>query len=374
MFRHSRCFFYSRRQRHLVFIGIFHPPRVYNKYMALALPPAPSRPDMTDAFGRRIEYLRVSLTDRCNLRCVYCMPEEGVPYEDLDNVLHYDEIERVVRVLAQAGLRKVRLTGGEPLVRKNVPHLARALAAIPNMREVTLTTNGILLPREAEALYAAGIKRVNISMDTLKPERFVEIARRPEYARAWDGVLAALRVGFEPIKLNCVVMKGVNDDEIVDFARVTQTMPLHVRFLEYMPIGMVSPPQWKARYVSCESVLDILRDAFPDLAPVEGDAVASTSRNFLIPGALGTVGVINPISHKFCDNCNRLRLTANGKLVPCLADNYEYDLMTPLRNGCSDTDILNHVRAALTHKPVQSDFEGRLYKGGSLRIMAQIGG
>ncbi len=342
--------------------------------MPLALPISPNQTDVTDSFGRRIEYLRVSLTDRCNLRCVYCMPEEGVPYEDLDNVLHYDEIERVVRVLAQAGLKKVRLTGGEPLVRKNVSHLAARLSAIPNMREVTLTTNGILLPREAEALYEAGIKRVNISMDTMRPDRFVEIARRPEYARAWDGVQAALRVGFDPIKLNCVVMKGVNDDEILDFAQMTIDQPLHVRFLEYMPIGMVSPPQWKARYVSNETVLETLRAAFPDLAPVPGELRASTSRNFFIPGAKGTVGVINPISHKFCENCNRLRLTANGKLVPCLADNYEYDLMTPLRNGCSDSEILQHVRDALAHKPVQSDFEGRLYKGGSLRIMAQIGG
>ena len=342
--------------------------------MSVTLPLAPQDAALTDNFGRRIEYLRVSLTDRCNLRCVYCMPEEGVPYEDLDNVLSFDEIERVVRVLASAGLRKVRLTGGEPLVRKNVPDLAARLSAIPQMREVTLTTNGILLPRDADALKAAGIKRVNLSMDTMKPERFVEIARRPEYARAWDGVLAALRVGFAPIKLNCVVMKGVNDDEIVDFAQMTQTMPLHVRFLEYMPIGMVSPPQWKARYVSNEAVLNALRAAFPDLTPVPNEPLASTSRNFFIPGSLGTVGVINPISHKFCDNCNRLRLTANGKLVPCLSDNYEYDLMKPLRAGCTDSDILQHVGAALTHKPEVSDFEGRLYKGGSLRIMAQIGG
>ena len=254
------------------------------------------------------------------------------------------------------------------------PTLPPRLSAIPQIREVTLTTNGILLPRDAEALKAAGVKRVNLSMDTMKPERFVQIARRPEYARAWDGVLAALRVGFSPIKLNCVVMKAVNDDEIVEFARLTQTMPLHIRFLEYMPIGMVSPPQWKARYVSNETVLEMLREAFPDLAPVPNEPLASTSRNFFIPGAMGTVGVINPISHKFCDNCNRLRLTANGKLVPCLSDNYEYDLMTPLRQNCSDADILRHTRAALTHKPEVSDFEGRLYKGGSLRIMAQIGG
>ena len=330
-------------------------------------------PHVTDLFGRRIEYLRVSLTDRCNLRCVYCMPEEGVPYEDLDNVLCFDEIERVVRVLAGAGLRKVRLTGGEPLVRKNVPDLAARLAAVRGIDEVTLTTNGILLPRDAGALFEAGIRRVNISMDTLRPERFVEIARRPEYARAWEGVEAALRTGFAPVKLNCVVMRGVNEDEVVDFARLTLDRPLSVRFLEYMPIGMVSPPQWKARYVGNDEVITTLKAAFPDLTPLS-DERASTSRNFLIPGARGTVGVINPISHKFCDGCNRLRLTANGRLVPCLSDNFEYDLMTPLRRGCTDADILRHTRAALTHKPVQSDFEGRLYKGGSLRIMAQIGG
>ena len=340
---------------------------------AAPLPPAPSAPTVTDSFGRRIEYLRVSLTDRCNLRCVYCMPEEGVPYEDLDNVLSYDEIARVVRVLAGAGLRKVRLTGGEPLVRREVARLAAQLTAIPGINEVTLTTNGILLPRDAAALWDAGIRRVNISMDTLRPDRFVEIARRPEYARAWEGVEAALAVGFNPIKLNCVVMRGVNDDEVEEMARLTVDRPLSVRFLEYMPIGMVSPPQWKARYVGNDEVIARLQAAFPGLTPLS-DHAASTSRNFHIPGALGTVGVINPISHRFCEGCNRLRLTANGRLVPCLADNYEYDLMTPLRAGCTDPDILAHTRDALSHKPVQSDFEGRLYKGGSLRIMAQIGG
>ena len=328
---------------------------------------------MSDNFGRRIEYLRVSLTDRCNLRCVYCMPEEGVPYEDLDNVLSFDEIERIVRVLAGVGLKKVRLTGGEPLVRKNVADLAARLTAIPGMREVTLTTNGILLPRDAAALFAAGIRRVNISMDTLKPERFVQIARRPEYARASAGIESAVATGFDPIKLNCVVMRGVNDDEINDFARLTVERPLHVRFLEYMPIGMVSPPAWRARYVSNDEVITRLQETWGELEPVESDA-AATARTFRIAGSLGTVGVINPMSHRFCDGCNRLRLSANGKMIPCLADNYEHDLMTPLRTGCNDAAIVAHVRDALTHKPVQSDFEGRLAKGGSLRIMAQIGG
>lgn len=335
--------------------------------------PRLSLPMLSDNFGRRVEYLRISLTDRCNLRCVYCMPEEGVPYEDLDNVLSFDEIERVVRVLAGVGLKKVRLTGGEPLVRKNVADLVARLNSISGVREVTLTTNGILLPRDAQALKDAGIRRVNISMDTLKPERFVEIARRPEYARAHAGIESALTMGFDPIKLNCVVMRGVNDDEINDFARLTVETPLHVRFLEYMPIGMVTPPAWRARYVSNEEVLTRLEEQWGELEPVESDA-ASTSRTFRVAGGRGTVGVINPISHRFCEGCNRLRLSANGKLIPCLADNYEYDLMTPLRTDCSDAEIIGHVRNALTHKPVQSDFEGRLSKGGSLRIMAQIGG
>jgi len=328
---------------------------------------------LSDSFGRRIEYLRISLTDRCNLRCVYCMPAEGVPYEDLDNVLSFDEIEHVVRALASAGLKKIRLTGGEPLVRKNTPELAARLTAIPGIQEVTLTSNGILLARDARALWDAGIRRVNISMDTLQEERFVKLARREEFARAWRGLETALAVGFSPIKLNCVLMRGINDDEIEAFGNLTRERPISVRFLEYMPIGQVSNAQWRAQYVSNEEAIATLKTLWPGLEALH-DTRESTSRNFKIPGALGTVGVINPISHKFCDGCNRLRLTANGKLVPCLADNFEYDLMTPLRAGCTESEILAHAAAALSHKPIQSDFEGRLARGGSLRTMSQIGG
>ena len=330
-------------------------------------------PTLDDAFGRRIEYLRVSLTDRCNLRCVYCMPEEGVPYEQLDNVMTFPEIVRVVRVLATYGLKKIRLTGGEPLVRKNVPDLAREIVAIPGIRETTITTNGILLERDAAGLWEAGVRRINISMDTLRPDRFTQIARRPDFDRAWNGLETVLQIGFAPIKLNCVVMRGVNDDEVVDFARMTLKKPVSVRFLEYMPIGQVSMHEWRAKYVGNDEVMAQIRGAFPDVVDLE-DGRESTSRNVRILGALGTVGVINPISHKFCEGCNRLRLTANGRLVPCLSDNYEYDLLTPLRSGCTDAEIVMHVRDALAHKPEQSDFEGRLAKGGSLRIMAQIGG
>ncbi|MBB6053848.1 cyclic pyranopterin phosphate synthase [Armatimonas rosea] len=301
------------------------------------------------------------------------MPEEGVPYGDLDDVLTFEEIERVVRVLASAGLKKVRLTGGEPLVRKNTPELTARLAAIAGVHEVTLTTNGILLARDAQALWDAGIRRLNLSMDTLQPERFVKLARRAEFARAREGLETALACGFSPLKLNCVLMRGINDDEIEDFGRLTLERPLSVRFLEYMPIGQVSNAQWRAQYVPNDEVVARLRALWPNLEPLE-DAPESTSRNFRIPGALGTVGVINPISHKFCEGCNRLRLTANGKLVPCLSDNFEYDLMGPLRTSCTDHELLEHVATALAHKPLQSDFEGRLVYGGSLRTMSQIGG
>jgi GTP 3',8-cyclase len=271
------------------------------------------------------------------------------------------------------GLKKVRLTGGEPLVRKGVPELTAQLMAIPGLEEVTLTTNGILLERDAQGLWDAGIRRLNLSMDTLQEARFEKLARRAEFTRAWAGLETALSIGFSPIKLNCVLMRGINDDEVAAFGRLTQERPLSVRFLEYMPIGEVSPAQWRAHYVSNEEALATLQQLWPDLEALD-DSPESTSRNFRIPGALGTIGVINPISHKFCDGCNRLRLTANGKLVPCLSDNFEYDLIGPLRAGCSDREILDHTAAALVHKPIQSDFEGRLSRGGSLRMMSQIGG
>ncbi|MFM7320433.1 MAG: GTP 3',8-cyclase MoaA, partial [Armatimonadota bacterium] len=307
------------------------------------LPLAQPQPEVEDRFGRRIRYLRVSLTDRCNLRCVYCMPEGGMDWEDPASLLTFEEIERCVRVLASAGLRKVRLTGGEPLVRKGVPEFAGRLAAIPGLEEVTLTTNAILLEGQADALKSSGIRRINISLDSLRPERFARIARRDDHARAWAGIEAALRIGFDPVKINCVVMRGENDDEVVDFARLAFERGLEVRFLEYMPIGMVSPAAWRAKYVSNEEVLAMLRTQWPNLAQVD-TAASSTSRLFRLPGISGTVGVINPISHRFCDGCDRLRLTADGKLVPCLSDNLEHDLRGPMRAGIDDRELLDHVR------------------------------
>jgi len=328
---------------------------------------------LLDPFGRAVQYLRISVTDRCNLRCTYCMPEGGLPYENLDNVLSDDEIMRLVSLLAGYGLHKVRITGGEPLVRRGVVSLVERIAALPAITDLGLTTNAVLLERDAQGLWDAGLRRLNISLDTLKPERFAKIARFAKFEQTQAGLDAATRIGFSPIKLNMVVMRGVNDDEIADLAALTLEHPYEVRFLEYMPIGQVTPWQWKAQYVSNDEVLDALRERY-DMVPIETAAGSSTSRLFQIPGAKGRIGVINPISHKFCAGCNRLRLTANGALVPCLADNYEYDLMTPLRSGATDAELVEHVKAALAHKPQQSDFEGRAARGGSLRIMAQIGG
>ena len=327
---------------------------------------------LLDPFGRAIQYLRVSLTDRCNLRCTYCMPEGGVPYTAKEDTLTTDEILRLVTLLAQNGLQKVRLTGGEPLVRADVVDITRRIAALPAITDLGLTTNAVLLERHAQALWDAGLRRLNISLDTLQPERFAQIARFQKFSDAWQGLEAAVQIGFSPIKLNMVVMRGVNDDEVCQLAELAVHRPLHVRFLEYMPIGEVTPWDWKAQYVPNAEVLERLQARFT-LTPLE-TASSSTAQVFTMTGAQGTVGVINPISHKFCDGCNRLRLTANGSLVPCLSDNYEYPLMHALRSGATDGQLLAHVRAALLQKPKQSDFEGRAERGGSLRIMAQIGG
>ncbi|HEX5324675.1 MAG TPA: GTP 3',8-cyclase MoaA [Capsulimonadaceae bacterium] len=326
-----------------------------------------------DPFGRAIEYLRISVTDRCNLRCVYCMPEHGLPYEDNAEVLSVAEILRVVRLLAAHGLKKVRITGGEPLVRaQDVLALVAEIAKIPQIADLGMTTNAVLLAPHAQALRDAGLTRINISLDTLKPERFEKIARFAKFEEAWAGLRAAEEAGFRPIKLNMVVMRGINNDELADFAALTHERDIQMRFLEYMPIGQVTPWEWRAKYVSNEEVLERLGE-LGGLVPVE-TAGSSTSLIYKLAGAKGTLGVISPISHKFCAGCNRLRLTANGALVPCLSDNYEYDLKTPLRAGASDSDLLAHVRKAVANKPEQSDFEGRAERGGSLRIMAQIGG
>ncbi|MGQ0563215.1 MAG: GTP 3',8-cyclase MoaA, partial [Gemmatimonadota bacterium] len=254
---------------------------------------------MLDQFGRRIEYLRISVTDKCNLRCVYCMPEAGLPWLRHDEILRYEEIAAIVATMARMGLRRVRLTGGEPLVRRDLVNLVRLLSGIDGLDDIALSTNGVLLAEQADALRAAGVRRANISLDSLQPDRIDAIARRPgAHARIFEGLAAAERVGFEPLKINVVVMRGRNDDELEDFARSTIERPWHVRFIEVMPVGEnldISAHE----YVAASEMLGRLR-RIGALAPVAGPAGNGPATYFTYPGARGTVGVITPMSHNYC--------------------------------------------------------------------------
>ncbi|MGH7457554.1 MAG: GTP 3',8-cyclase MoaA [Longimicrobiaceae bacterium] len=332
---------------------------------------APSTGLMADGFGRRIEYLRVSVTDKCNLRCVYCMPEEGLPWLKRDRILSYEEIAEVVRVMAGMGLRKVRLTGGEPLVRKDLSALVRMIRKVSAIKDVSLSTNAVLLAPLADELRAAGISRLNVSLDSLQAGRIEQIARRDGVAeRIFAGLEAAERAGFDPIKINCVVMRGRNHDEVEDFAALTRERPWHVRFIEVMPTG-ANLGVSKEEFVSADEILEGVRK-MGELAPVAGPAGNGPARYFAFPGAPGTVGVITPMSHNYCESCNRMRLTADGQLRPCLFGWIQTDLRGPLRRGEA---IEPAIRETLRVKPerhqlVQGSSEG----SGGLAALSQVGG
>lgn len=272
---------------------------------------------LVDKFGRVHNYLRISVTDRCNLRCVYCMPQEGTQFEPDHRILSYEEITEIVKVLAPLGVKKLRITGGEPLVRKGLPRLIAMLSAIPGIEDIALSTNGIYLAPFADELKAAGLTRVNISLDSLRPARFAMITRGGDVNKVLHGLEASRRAGLTPIKLNVVLMKGINDDEVETFLRMTREDPIHVRFIEYMPIGHAEN-DWKSVYLPLEHVLDRCRRLkwkFSPTGDVYGNGPAETYR---IEGAAGTFGLIHPVSDHFCGSCNRLRLTADGNIKPCL--------------------------------------------------------
>jgi cyclic pyranopterin phosphate synthase len=328
-------------------------------------------PGMQDGFGRRIEYLRISVTDKCNLRCVYCMPEEGLPWLHRDEILAYEEIEQIVRVMAAMGLRRIRITGGEPLVRRELTRLVRLLSAVPGIEDIALSTNGVLLGPVAGELREAGVNRVNISLDSLKPERVDAIARR---ANSFDGIMAGLdaaeAVGFDPIKINAVIMRGRNDDELADFARITVERPWHVRFIEVMPVAEnlgVSADE----YVPALEMLNRLR-RMGELEPVPGPQGNGPATYFRFPGARGTVGVITPMSHNYCDRCNRMRLTADGQLRPCLFGDLQTNLRDALRAGQPLEPLIRHTLAIKPerHYLVQGSAAG----SGGLLALSQVGG
>lgn len=301
---------------------------------------------LPDGFGRVHRYLRISLTDRCNLRCRYCMPASGVPLRPREEILRFNEIARVTRVLVRLGVAKVRLTGGEPLVRRDVSKLVRQLAGIEGVRTLAMTTNGLLLEEHAANLRAAGLSAVNISLDTLRRDRFERLTRRDALAQVRTGLDAAMRAGFDRVKVNAVIMRGFNDDELADFARLARKHPLDVRFIEYMPFAGNA---WRAdQVVPFAEMIAALRECIPDLAPEPDDGVAEV---FRAPGFAGTVGFISSMTRSFCASCDRLRLLADGSLKTCLFHEPEGSLRALLRSGCTDEELDAAIRTLLARKP-----------------------
>jgi cyclic pyranopterin phosphate synthase len=323
---------------------------------------------MLDQFGRRIEYLRISVTDRCNFRCQYCMPLEGLPWLPKADILRYEEIAEIVRQLAPLGLKRLRITGGEPTIRPQLASLIRMLKAIDGIEDIALSTNGVKLPEMAAELAEAGLDRVNISADSLRPERVVQIARRDLDFDLVRAATAAQAAGLGPIKINVVVMRGINDDEVADFAALTRDHPWHVRFIELMPVGELRELTWEHVVPSAE-VLDRIRaigELAADPGPARGNGPAVYYR---YAGAPGSVGVITPMTHTYCERCNRVRLTADGRLRTCLFGDHEVVLREALRRG---EPLAPLFERALAEKPKE---HGLLQMQiGGLRALSQVGG
>lgn len=326
---------------------------------------------MQDKNQRTISYLRLSVTDRCNLRCIYCMPETGVQFIPHADILTYEEMLHLVGLTVQRGIRKVRVTGGEPLVRKGFTGFLENLCRMKGLEEVALTTNGVLLKDCAADIRRCGICRINVSMDSLRPERFERITGKDCLQQVWDGIEAAEREGFDPIKINVVAIKGVNDDEIVDFAQLALKKPYHVRFIELMPVGEENG--WlPERFMSTDEIYNRLR-SIGTLTPVRSGPNDGPARRYKIDGGQGEIGLIGALSHHFCAVCNRLRLTAEGNLRGCLFSDQETDLKTPLRGGKGDDVILRLIEQTIENKPKD---HGLLAQGPRkcVRQMHSIGG
>lgn len=328
--------------------------------------------NLIDRFGRSITYLRISVTDRCNLRCVYCRPEKGAQWQARENQLSVEEIARIVETAAQVGVKRIRLTGGEPLIRPDILEIVARLASIPGIEEVSLTTNAMLLERFAQPLADAGLKRVNISLDTLDEKKFQRITRGGSIDRLWRGIAAAEDANLTPLKLNTVVVNGLNEDELPSLAQLTIENPWHVRFIELMPVGNTQDwgeglPLQLDRYLSVRSMQERLSTF--NLQPVTAPVGDGPARTFRIPEALGTVGFISPLGDHFCHNCNRLRLTADGHLRPCLLLDGEINLREALRAGLP---LLPLIQLAVDTKP--RGHELLLQHCPESRHMVQIGG
>ena len=324
--------------------------------------------NLVDSFSRRIDYMRISVTDRCDLRCIYCTSRfEMQAHED---ILKYEEIYRVVQAAATLGVTKIRLTGGEPLTRLYLSNLVKMLTGIPGIEEVSMTTNGTMLSHHAEELKSAGLKRVNVSLDTLKPERFIKITGRDKLPDVLNGIAIANDTGLQPVKINMVVMKDINDDEIIDFARKTVNDGWHVRYIEHMPFENSS--SHGNGLIPTEEVILRIENNIGKLEPYKPEAGNGPARYYRLPGANGTIGFIGAVTECFCAGCNRFRLTADGKLRPCLLDDDEIDIKEPLRKGATIEELAQLIQSAASLKRAQHHLsEGDIP---SIRSMRQIGG
>ncbi|WP_306532849.1 GTP 3',8-cyclase MoaA [Geobacter sp.] len=302
--------------------------------------------ELTDTFGRTINYLRLSVTDRCNMRCVYCMPAEGLPLRSHREILSYEELLSIARTAVSLGIEKIRVTGGEPLVRKGILGFLAQLAETPGLRQLVLTTNALHLAEMAESLKFAGVQRLNISLDSLKPDTFSAITRGADVGRVMAGIDAAERAGF-PLKINMVVMNGINDDEILDFVAMTMDRAVTVRFIEYMPA--IKATDWESRVVPGDTILERIAERFTFMSEAR-ESLAGPARIFRVDGAAGTFGIISPVTGHFCEECNRIRVTAAGRARSCLFSDREVDLKPFLAIG-DDRALAAALRQVVTFKP-----------------------
>jgi cyclic pyranopterin phosphate synthase len=334
---------------------------------------------LKDGFQRAIDYMRISITDRCNLRCIYCMPAEGIKPVEHKEILSYEEIVRILKIAVNIGVKKIRITGGEPLMRRDVAHLIALIKNIAGIKDLSLTTNGVLLEQHAEELTKAGLSRINVSLDSFKPDRYREITRGGDIDVVLKGLKAADKAGLVPIKINMVPIRGFNDDEIGEFAKITLKAPYQVRFIEFMPFG-IKDIKWPEKYISVDEIKSIVEGLGP-LTPVK-IRKSGPARYFRFDGAIGVIGFISPLSNHFCGECNRLRLTADGKLRPCLFSETEIDLKPALRGGAPDNEIERLIKLSIEVKPeghnirIQDAHLKRLFnfKEDHRRPMSGIGG
>lgn len=326
-----------------------------------------------DAYKRKIDYLRISVTDRCNLRCVYCMPPEGINLMESAGILRYEEFLRISRIAVAHGVSKIRITGGEPLVRKGILEFLHSLASLDGLKDLSLTTNGVLLKDYAAKLKEAGLTRVNVSLDSLKRDRFLKMTRGDNLRQVLDGIDEAVKAGLTPVKINMVAIKDFNDDEILDFARLSLEKPYHVRYIEYMPFNTQEGWQ-RDKCISAAAMKEMIEKGVGPLEPVDEEkGAAGPARRFRFKGAPGEVGFISPVSEHFCGSCNRLRLTSDGKLRNCLFSDKEIDIRGALRDGSGDEVIEELLFKAVMEKPEGHQINENIFKKCS-RTMSLIGG